>query len=42
MMELVNMNSLGLFGLKPYPFKSGLPYEKIKLDGKNLKDKYIL
>ncbi len=28
-MELVNMSSLGLFGFKPYPFKSDLPYLKI-------------
>ena len=25
-MELVDMNSLGLFDLKSYPFKSDLPY----------------
>jgi hypothetical protein len=24
-MKLVDMNSLGLFGFKPYPFKSDLP-----------------
>ena len=28
MMELVDMSSLGLFGFKPYPFKSDLPYLK--------------
>lgn len=26
MMELVDMNSLGLFDFKSYPFKSDLPY----------------
>jgi len=26
-MELVDMNSLGLFDLKSYPFKSDLPYK---------------
>ena len=26
MMELADMNSLGLFDLKSYPFKSDLPY----------------
>ena len=24
---MVDMNSLGLFGFKPYPFKSDLPYK---------------
>ena len=36
-MELVDMNSLGLFGFKPYPFKPDLPYIKIccRLMGKS-------
>jgi hypothetical protein len=29
MMELVDMNSLGLFDFKSYPFKSDLPYRVI-------------
>ena len=36
-MELVDMNSLGLFGFILYPFKSDLPYIKIccRLIGKS-------
>ena len=30
MMELVDMNSLGLFDFKSYPFKSDLPYDEKK------------
>ena len=31
MMELVDMNSLGLFDFKSYPFKSDLPYITITI-----------
>ena len=34
MVELVDMNSLGLFGFKPYPFKSDLPYKGRKMNFK--------
>ncbi len=35
-MELVDMNSLGLFDFKSYPFKSDLPYLCFVKVGKKL------
>ena len=34
-MELVDMNSLGLFDIKSYPFKSDLPYVLALIHRKN-------
>ena len=38
MMELVDMNSLGLFDFKSYPFKSDLPYNGLSW----IKKKYVV